>query len=356
MQHYQFANYPNNINMGFLSFLSSAGGGSIAGSILGGLLGNASADKAAQAQLQAARETNAMNYKIWQEQMDYNSAPAQRKRLQEAGLNPYLMMDGGNAGVMQSAPQMQTPDLSALHAKAQITRDSIANAIPTGMQVLRDIVSTQRAQEETQSIKLQNDFAAMSLASRVAEAAANARGADARAGLQQLQKSILGRTQNYLVERERLDNNFRVAQTETQLTQVAVAELEKESARLRIGYLPQQLKLDLAERMSRLSLLRAQEGATIQESKESAARTVKSLFDAYGQKISNDYASRLADATLRKMSAETGMVMTEYGLGQRKLKDNVGYYLQSYGKGLYNVAGALNQGVSLGLKLPFLFK
>lgn len=342
--------------MSFLGFLASAGGGAIAGNLLGGLLGNASAEKAAQAQLQATRETNALNYKIWQENMQYNSAPAQRKRLEEAGLNPYLMMNGGNAGVMQSTPQMQTPDLSALHAKAQITRDSIANAIPSGMQVLRDIVSTQRAQEETQSIKLQNDFAAMSLASRVAEAAANARGADARAGLQQLQKSILGRTQNYLVERERLDNNFRVAQTETQLTQVAVAELEKEAARLRIGYLPQLLKLDLAERMGRLSLMRAQEGATIQETQESAARTIKTTFEAYGQKITNNYAARLAESTLRKMSAETGVVMTEYGLGQRKLKDNVGYYLQSYGKGLYHAAGALNQAATLGLKLPYLFK
>ena len=340
----------------FLGGPAGAAIGSIGGSLIGGILGNSSANKAANAQLQATRETNSQNYKIWQEQMAYNSPVAQRKRLEEAGLNPYLMMDGGNAGVMQSAPQMQTPDLSALNAKAQITRDSIANAIPSGMQVLRDIVSTQRAQEETQSIKLQNDFAAMSLASRVAEAAANARGADARSSLQEIQKSILGRTQNYLVERERLDNNFRVAQTETQLTQVAVAELEKESARLRIGYLPQQLKLDLAERMSRLSLMRAQEGATKQETQESAARTIKTTFEAYGQKITNNYAARLAESTLRKMSAETGMVMTEYGLGQRKLKDNVGYYLQSYGKGLHYATGALNQAMTMGLKLPFLFK
>lgn len=341
------------------SILGGAAGGpigAIGGSLVGGLLGNASANKAANAQLQATRETNAMNYKIWQEQQQYNSAVSQRKRLEEAGLNPYLMMDGGSAGTMQSAPTMQTPDLSALHAKAQITQNAVSNAIPSGLQALRDIVSTQRAQEETQSIKLQNDFAAMSLASRVAEAAARARGADAKASMEEIQKSILGRTQNYLVERERLDNNFRVAQTETQLTQVAVAELEKESARLRIGYLPQLLKLDLAERMSRLSLMRAQEGATKQETQESAARTIKSTFEAYGQKITNTYAARLAESTLRKISAETGMVMTEYGLGQRKLKDNVGYYLQSYGKGLYNVAGAFNQAASLGLKLPYLFK
>ena len=78
----------------------------VAAHLVSGIFGNLSANSAANASLKAARETNAMNYKIWQEQKEYNSAVAQRKRLEEAGLNPYLMMDGGNAGVMQSAPQM----------------------------------------------------------------------------------------------------------------------------------------------------------------------------------------------------------------------------------------------------------
>lgn len=41
---------------------------------------------------------NAWNLEQWNRENEYNSASAQRKRLQEAGLNPYLMMDGGSAG------------------------------------------------------------------------------------------------------------------------------------------------------------------------------------------------------------------------------------------------------------------
>ncbi len=342
--------------MGFLQFLASAGGGSIAGSLLGGLLGNASADKAAQAQLQATRETNAMNYKIWQEQMDYNSAPAQRKRLEEAGLNPYLMMDGGNAGVMQSAPQMQTPDLSALNAKSQITRDAIANSIPSGVQAIRDIVSIQRAQEETQSIKLQNDFASMSLASRVAEAAANARGADARSGLQQIQKSILARTQNFLVERERLDNNFKMAQVETQLQQVTLNEFAKEESRLRIGVLPQMLNQQLAESTARIYLLGIQSRKGIQDIKESISREVVNQFDAAGRKISNDYASRLSAAMVNKLRAEGRLAMKNAGLAERDLEDNFGFYLGRYANGFRDAVGAVNEGLNFGLKLPWLLK
>lgn len=65
----------------------------------------AEAEKARQFQLDMWNKTN-----------EYNSASAQRSRLEEAGLNPYLMMNGGSAGAAQSAgsssPASATPPLS----------------------------------------------------------------------------------------------------------------------------------------------------------------------------------------------------------------------------------------------------
>ena len=40
--------------------------------------------------------------KMWNKENEYNTASAQRQRLEEAGLNPYLMMNGGSAGSAQS--------------------------------------------------------------------------------------------------------------------------------------------------------------------------------------------------------------------------------------------------------------
>lgn len=95
------------------------------GSIAGGLLNVGSSVVQNSQNRQNVQETNRMNYKInqmnnqfnermaiqqrnWQENMwnkenAYNTASAQRQRLEEAGLNPYLMMNGGSAGVAQSA-------------------------------------------------------------------------------------------------------------------------------------------------------------------------------------------------------------------------------------------------------------
>ena len=40
---------------------------------------------------------------MWNKTNEYNTASSQRQRLEEAGLNPYLMMNGGSAGTAQSS-------------------------------------------------------------------------------------------------------------------------------------------------------------------------------------------------------------------------------------------------------------
>lgn len=116
------------------------------GSIAGGLIAKKGSENAARIQYKIAQETNANNYKIAQENNafnermvdkmnEYNSAVNQRKRLEEAGLNPYLMMDGGSAGIATTAPTADTssvqhaPDVASSIAQGSIALgSSISNA------------------------------------------------------------------------------------------------------------------------------------------------------------------------------------------------------------------------------------
>ena len=94
-------------------------------SIAGGLLGIGSSAIQNSQNRQNVRETNQMNYNInqmnnqfnermamqqrdfqenmWYKENAYNTASAQRQRLEDAGLNPCLMMNGGSAGADLSA-------------------------------------------------------------------------------------------------------------------------------------------------------------------------------------------------------------------------------------------------------------
>lgn len=89
-----------------------------AGSLLGGIFGGSSSAaaqrRANETNLQIARETNAQNYRIFQEQqqfnenqfnrwLDYSTPAAQRKRYEDAGINPYMAVGQLQSGTPQSA-------------------------------------------------------------------------------------------------------------------------------------------------------------------------------------------------------------------------------------------------------------
>ncbi len=102
----------------------------IIGGIFSSASNNSAAKRTAAANLQATRETNEANYKmfqeanqfnldLWNKENEYNTPAAQVQRLQEAGLNPYLMMSNGTTGSASSLTSAdyknaETPDLSAL--------------------------------------------------------------------------------------------------------------------------------------------------------------------------------------------------------------------------------------------------
>ena len=90
-----------------------AAGISAGGSLLGSLLGIGNQKSVIKAQQRMQREamqwqsserkaTQDYNTDMWNKQNEYNSASAQRGRLEEAGLNPYMMMSGGDAGSASS--------------------------------------------------------------------------------------------------------------------------------------------------------------------------------------------------------------------------------------------------------------
>nr|DAR48357.1 MAG TPA: hypothetical protein [Microviridae sp.] len=120
--------------------------------------------------LQIARETNAQNMKLmqtqqrwnelmyqrqyddnlalWNMQNDYNDASSQRQRLEAAGLNPYMMMNGGSAGTAQGidapSPQnLSVPTMQGATMQNPVQLDNFNMA----MQNLSDRLYNRRLQE-----------------------------------------------------------------------------------------------------------------------------------------------------------------------------------------------------------------
>lgn len=91
-----------------------------ASSLLGGIFGSGAQSSANRTNLQIARETNQMQYQMFQEQnafnermynqmQQYNTPAAQMQRYQEAGINPYIAAGNVQSGNAQSALQSAQP-------------------------------------------------------------------------------------------------------------------------------------------------------------------------------------------------------------------------------------------------------
>lgn len=123
-----------------------------------------SASNAAKKSQQSVRDTNAtntanvqatneMNYKIWQEQMAYNSPEHQIQMLDDAGLNgkaAYLAMNGAGSSVAGIGPTMQAAQDSPI-----IMPDSVGPTISQGVrdatQIAKDSFTLYNEQVKTQS-------------------------------------------------------------------------------------------------------------------------------------------------------------------------------------------------------------
>lgn len=108
----------------------ASGGLSIASNLINGLFGSSNNKRTNNANLKIAQMNNEWNAREaektrefmtserdaqniwnleqWNRENEYNSASAQRERLEAAGLNPYLMMSGGSAG---SASSLQSSEV-----------------------------------------------------------------------------------------------------------------------------------------------------------------------------------------------------------------------------------------------------
>lgn len=121
--------------------------------------------------LQAVRDTNAQNYKIWQEQKDYdytkwkeqlayNTPTAQRERLEAAGINPQLAMNNLSTGEATSnAGGQNPPTMEAPQIDAAAMGQAVANDKNNIVQSLGMMSSILKQAQEAKEIQIRNSWA-----------------------------------------------------------------------------------------------------------------------------------------------------------------------------------------------------
>lgn len=318
-----------------------------AGSLIGGLFGGSGSKKAAKYQLQAARETNQMNYQIaqennafnermWDKQNAYNSPVEQRKRLEQAGLNPNLMMNGGSAGTAETAPTadtsgvQQVPDIGSTIASGyQQFGNSLSNAASqiAGMVYNNDLqqANVQKAQADAQSSsedarykELQNQFAASQFIADLREK--QYRGLIAKSDYEYLRDSMQDR-----LDSVKFQNTLTGSQSSYYNQMAGLVDVQKQIAQVNLDWLPQEKQAGLAATLQNIRTMVSQMHLNYASAKSAYAAAVLNFASSNGIRIDN----RLKDATFGLAVKMAGnQVNTEYW-NQKNAKLN--YYIGNQG-------------------------
>lgn len=298
-----------------------------AGSLLGGLFGAGGSVKAAKYQLQAARETNRMNYQIaqennafnqrmWEKQNAYNSPVEQRRRLEQAGLNPNLMMNGGSAGTAETAPTadtsgvQQVPDIGSTIASGyQQFGNSLSNAASqiAGMVYNNALqqANVAKTNAEAQNADLQNQYDLLRNEFAAANFLVNLRLKQRQGDISEYEANFLRDSMQDRLDAVKFQNTLTGSQSSYYNQMAGLVDVQRQIAQVNLDWLPQEKQAGLAATLQNIRTMVSQMHLNYASAKSAYAAAILNFASANGIRIDN----RLKDATF---DLSVGMAENRY--------------------------------------------
>lgn len=221
---------------------------------------------------------------MWNKNNEYNSASAQRERLEAAGLNPYMMMSGGSAGTAQTmsgsagaAPSGAAPSGQGVTPPTATPYSADYSGITAGLGRAIDVLSSMpdRKVKEAQAdnLRIEGKYIAGKAMAQILQMRTEAKTKEARLALDKL----IADFDNNLKVSNMAVNEQNIAESKAR-TQLAITENLFRQQEL--SFLPQAQKLQLAQgaadiafRYSQKNLTDKQARHEIEKLAETVART-----------------------------------------------------------------------------------
>lgn len=228
------------------------------------------------------------SWKLYNDQKEYNSASAQRERLEAAGLNPYLMMSGGSAGVAQSgaAPSGGAPSGQGVTPPTATPYSADYSGITAGLGRAIDVLSSMpdRKVKEAQAdnLRIEGKYIAGKAIAHILQMKTEAKTKEARLALDKL----IADFDNNLKVSNMAVNEQNIAESKAR-TQLAVTENLMRQQEL--SFLPQAQKLQLAQGAADIAFRYSQKNLTDKQARHEVEKLAETVVRANGQALQNQF-------------------------------------------------------------------
>lgn len=198
---------------------------------------------------------------MWNKNNEYNSASAQRERLEAAGLNPYMMMNGGSAGTAQTmsgsagtAPSGGAPSGQGVTPPTATPYSADYSGITAGLGRAIDVLSSipDRKVKEAQAdnLRIEGKYIAGKAMAQILQMKTEAKTKEARLAMDKLVNEV----RKDLMSSQIAVNDQNIAESKAR-TQIAVTENLMRQKQL--DFLPQQQKIELAQAAADIAFKRS---------------------------------------------------------------------------------------------------
>lgn len=334
-----------------------------------------STDRTNKANLAIARETNAYNYLLaakqndwnveqWNRENAYNTPSAQRQRLLDAGLNPNLMLDGGDAGNARGLDSanyanaqpttMQNPAQEKL-GLLQSIQGVLQSANETAMQYAKQRSEIANLDSQTNAQNIQNSYLRAFLDKNLEKL-----GHDTTTSKWMSKNSEESYAKTWLENNYMLTYGFKQGRLQNNLTAQTISNLMTEQAftnersnllQKEYQWFDDRVLMDLYEASTRASLNGANEYYAMQQAYKASEET-------RGIKLDNDMKDKLFDdvykasrADLQKTLGYYGKNPYEFGSMLRRNDYSNAFWQNVYSKhrnrNASTTPGIMNSGVSM---------
>lgn len=228
------------------------------------------------------------SWKLYNDQKEYNSASAQRERLEAAGLNPYLMMSGGSAGVAQSgaAPSGGAPSGQGVTPPTATPYSADYSGITAGLGRAIDVLASMpdRKVKEAQAdnLRIEGKYIAGKAMAQILQMKTEAKTKEARLALDKL----IADFDNNLKVSNMAVNEQNIAESKAR-TQLAVTENLMRQQEL--SFLPQAQKLQLAQGAADIAFRYSQKNLTDKQARHEVEKLAETVVRANGQALQNQF-------------------------------------------------------------------
>ena len=198
---------------------------------------------------------------MWNKNNEYNSASAQRERLEAAGLNPYLMMNGGSAGTAQTmsgsagaAPSGAAPSGQGVTPPTATPYSADYSGITAGLgraiDVLASVPDRKVKEAQADNLRIEGKYIAGKAMAQILQMKTEAKTKEARLALDRL----IADFDNNLKASNMAVNEQNIAESKAR-TQLTVTENLFRQKQL--DFLPQQQKMELAQAAADIAFKRS---------------------------------------------------------------------------------------------------